>query len=153
MCWCCVNVTSECDMPRTGLIAGLATIAGMTLLSACSNSDLTARNAPFPNQHSERSVKALSAKFIGGVPTVIHFRFDRDDLDDSAAEIIAAQAAWIMSNPNVVFSVSGHADRVGSLVYNQDLGLRRAQRVVDHMIGLGVPEQQLLAILSAKLKK
>ena len=80
--------------------------------------------------------------------TVINFEFDSDELTAEAMVKLAAQAAWIESNPNIRFGVIGHTDLVGDLDYNMELGMRRAERVVAALISAGVSEEQLVAQVS-----
>lgn len=90
----------------------------------------------------------MSREFRREVLPVVNFDFDSDELDEEAWEIVRAQAVWIIEHPTVEFSVTGHTDRVGNVEYNQDLGARRAQRVVDALISLGVEPSRLLAKVS-----
>ena len=80
--------------------------------------------------------------------TVINFEFDSDELTAEAMVKLAAQAAWIESNPNIRFGVIGHTDLVGDLDYNMELGMRRAERVIAALISAGVSEEQLVAQVS-----
>ena len=61
------------------------------------------------------------------------------------ARVIKKAAA---SNPNVVVSVEGHADRRhrSSAVYNQDLSERRAEAVKGYLVGTGVDGSKLRTV-------
>lgn len=43
--------------------------------------------------------------------------------------------------PEVI--VTGHADRLGTMAYNDDLSLRRAQQIRDILLGAGVPAEKI----------
>lgn len=91
---------------------------------------------------------SLSRRFAAEVPTTITFAFDSDALDAEARRVLALQAAWIRTFPEVRFAVYGHADLVGSGAYNYDLGLRRARAAVAFLVAQGVDAGRLEALVS-----
>lgn len=100
-------------------------------------------------QSGERSYAAsLSGRFASDVPTTVNFAFNSAELDAEARRVLAAQAAFIRQFPEVRFSVTGHADLVGSERYNQALGLRRARAAVAFLVSQGVPASRLEALVS-----
>ena len=80
--------------------------------------------------------------------STVYFGFDLDNLDRAARVRLAQQAAYINSRPHTRFAVTGHTDKVGDLDYNWDLGMRRATRVVNYLVRLGVDRDQLTAMVS-----
>ena len=76
----------------------------------------------------------------------IYFGTDRSDVSADAQATLAAQAKWMLANPNVRASVEGHADERGTREYNQALGERRAQAAKQFLMAQGVPEARLLTI-------
>ena len=76
----------------------------------------------------------------------IHFATDRSDVDAQDAAVLAAQARWLLANPNVRASIEGHADERGTREYNQALGERRANAAKNYLVSQGVPENRLLVI-------
>nr|WP_114227793.1 MULTISPECIES: peptidoglycan-associated lipoprotein Pal [Sphingomonas] len=76
----------------------------------------------------------------------IHFDTDQSDIRESDRTVLAAQAKWLLANPNVRASIEGHADERGTREYNQALGERRATAAKNFLIGQGVPEARLLTI-------
>ena len=54
------------------------------------------------------------------------------------AELNERTAALIKQRPSFNVQVSGHTDSSGPDAYNQDLSQRRAQSVVDYLVGAGV---------------
>lgn len=70
----------------------------------------------------------------------VNFEFDSDRLDEEGKAQVAAIAEELIGTPSlkpVVFI--GYADAIGSRSYNQALGQRRAERVGQEFLELGVP--------------
>lgn len=69
----------------------------------------------------------------------VYFGFDRSDLTDAAMatlnEVVGAVAAMGAN----ALSVVGHADRSGSVAYNQGLSERRARNVAEGLAQRGIP--------------
>jgi outer membrane protein OmpA-like peptidoglycan-associated protein len=122
--------------------------AAISLVVGCGTSETALKNSSYPPVDMVSMASPLSSKFRSEIVTVVHFEFDNDELDATALRIIEDQAAWILDNPNIRFSVIGHTDRVGNNSYNMDLGMRRADRVVAALVAMGVNELQLLAEIS-----
>ena len=91
---------------------------------------------------------SLNQRFANDVPTQVNFAFNRADLDAEAQAILVRQADWIRQFPEVRFRVYGHTDLVGSNAYNKALGLRRAQAVVNFLVGQGISRSRLEALAS-----
>lgn len=90
----------------------------------------------------------LNARFAASVPTVAYFEFGEADLTDGAQGVLDAQAAWMVKYGQLLFTVYGHTDLVGSEGYNFDLAKRRAEAVVAYLASRGVPSAQLEALVS-----
>ena len=74
----------------------------------------------------------------------VYFGTDQYQLDPQSQATLAAQAKWMMANPNVRASIEGHADERGTREYNMALGERRANAARDYMVSQGVPTSRLL---------
>ena len=74
----------------------------------------------------------------------VYFGTDEYALDASAQATLAAQAQWLLANPNVRASIEGHADERGTREYNMALGERRANAARDFLVAQGVPTGRLL---------
>jgi len=74
----------------------------------------------------------------------VYFGTDEYQLDQSARATLAAQAQWLLANPNVRASIEGHADERGTREYNLALGERRANAARDFLASQGVPAHRLL---------
>jgi peptidoglycan-associated lipoprotein len=74
----------------------------------------------------------------------VYFGTDEYALDDQSKATLAAQAKWMLANPNVRASIEGHADERGTREYNMALGERRANAAREYMLSQGVPTARLL---------
>lgn len=93
-------------------------------------------------------VMDLGRRFAEEVPSTVNFAFDNAQLDAEARRTLDRQAHWINQFPEVRFRVYGHTDLVGSAAYNHQLGLRRANAVVNYLVSRGVSRSRLEALVS-----
>jgi peptidoglycan-associated lipoprotein len=91
---------------------------------------------------------ALAERFNAEVPDTVNFDFNQFNITPEAAAILDKQANFIRQFPEVRFTVFGHTDLVGGNAYNQRLGLRRANAVVDYLVSKGVSRSRLKAVVS-----
>ena len=134
-------------MPRFRLM-GAVSFAAIATLSGCGENPLIQKNSIFAPERITPAAFAESQGMDLQTLSVIHFDFDSDELTDEALDKIQAQANWIMRNSRLRFTVTGHTDRVGNPDYNYELGMRRAERVVEALIAAGVDTDQLVAQVS-----
>jgi peptidoglycan-associated lipoprotein len=74
----------------------------------------------------------------------VYFGTDEYLLDAAAKATLAAQARWLLANPNVRASIEGHCDERGTREYNMALGERRANAAKEFLASQGIPESRLL---------
>jgi outer membrane protein OmpA-like peptidoglycan-associated protein len=91
---------------------------------------------------------ALAERFSAEVPDTINFEFNSAELSEEAKSVLKKQADFIRQFPEVRFRVFGHTDLVGSVGYNQKLGMRRAQAAVSYLSSLGISKSRLEAVIS-----
>ncbi len=91
---------------------------------------------------------ALAQRFAAEVPDTVTFAFNSAQLTGEAMAILDKQANFIKQFPEVRFKVFGHTDLVGGQGYNYNLGLRRANAVVNYMVGKGISRSRLEAVVS-----
>jgi outer membrane protein OmpA-like peptidoglycan-associated protein len=91
---------------------------------------------------------ALAERFSAEVEDTITFEFNSAELTPAAQDILRKQANFIKQFPEVRFKVFGHTDLVGSVGYNQRLGLRRAQAAVAFLTSMGISKSRLEAVVS-----
>ena len=73
--------------------------------------------------------------------TNVRFDTNSDQFDEEMRERIDRVVRWVKTDSTVKrIVIGGHADWVGSNLYNSDLSTFRAVRVVDYLTSQGVPE-------------
>jgi peptidoglycan-associated lipoprotein len=77
---------------------------------------------------------------------VIYFDFDKSEIKPEFADVIAAHARNLTSNPNLKIKLEGNTDERGTREYNIGLGERRAQAVRRALMLQGVAESQLTTV-------
>ncbi len=121
---------------------------GLFLLASCASAPVVTRANIQPDLAQLQDLSGVSAQFHREVAATIHFKFDKDTLTQEAMAQLNKQGKWIMQYPEIRFSVYGHTDKVGDHAYNEDLGMRRATRVVAYLVSLGVNGDRLEAMVS-----
>ena len=102
-------------------------------------------NSTDPNSLEVVELPALQADLIAKAGSdTVYFGTDEYSLDEASRATLAAQARWLIANPNVRASIEGHADERGTREYNQALGERRANAARDFLVSQGVPTSRLL---------
>ncbi len=81
----------------------------------------------------------------GGLETVF-FEYNASDLTPEARKTMAANAQWLLANPDVRVTIEGHCDKRGSTEYNLALGEKRAIVVRKYLVSLGVPRDRMATI-------
>ncbi len=77
---------------------------------------------------------------------VVYFAFDRAEIRNEDAPVVAAHAAWLAANPGARIRLEGHTDERGTREYNIGLGERRAQTVRRSLTLQGVAENQVATV-------
>ena len=68
----------------------------------------------------------------------IHFDLDMAEIRPDAERVLRDKLAILRASPSVQLRIEGHCDERGSNEYNDALGNRRAQAVVDFFTGFGL---------------
>ncbi|PVV22633.1 MAG: hypothetical protein B6D78_04750 [gamma proteobacterium symbiont of Ctena orbiculata] len=76
----------------------------------------------------------------------IQFDHDKATLRPESNETITEIVKALKSDPALQLYVVGHTDDVGSLTYNQDLSLKRANSVVKSLVAAGIEDSRLTAL-------
>ena len=98
-----------------------------------------------PNSLEVVELPALQADLVAKAGSdTVYFGTDEYSLDQATQATLAAQARWLIANPNVRASIEGHADERGTREYNQALGERRANAARDFLVAQGVPTSRLV---------
>ena len=138
---------------RTTALILSATLA----LSACSQGGMFGRDdtvnltgaagaGSFGSVSDPRSI----AYFNQVVGDRVLFAVDQSTLDGAAMATLDGQAQWLLTNPEFVALVEGHADEQGTREYNLALGARRAAAVRDYLVSRGVAPNRVNTISYGK---
>lgn len=100
-----------------------------------------------PGSPNDPTSAAYFAQTIGDR---VFFAVDQSVLTSEARQILDGQARWLLSNPNYLIVVEGHADETGTREYNVALGARRANAAREYLISQGVPGNRLRTISYGK---
>ncbi len=84
------------------------------------------------------------------IHTDIYFEVGRKGLTDDAKAILATQADLAKNDPDFGILVQGYTDQQGSASYNKKLGLMRAEKVKEYLVGLGVSDQVIKVVSLGK---
>lgn len=91
----------------------------------------TAEVAPAP---APEPVPVAAAPAMATADATVNFGFDKADLDADAMAAIDTLVRSAQSQGSIKGArLTGHADRIGTEGYNQDLSLRRASAVSDYL--------------------
>jgi peptidoglycan-associated lipoprotein len=83
--------------------------------------------------------------FAEGIKNIL-FDYDKAEIRSDQMPHLQADATWLKQHPNVRVIVEGHADERGNQEYNLALGVRRANNIVQYLVGQGVAESRLRSI-------
>lgn len=75
----------------------------------------------------------------------VNFEFDKATLTVNAKTLLDQVASELTDAPQIRVEVGGHTDARGSDAYNHELSERRAQSVVDYLVGRGIAPERLQA--------
>jgi peptidoglycan-associated lipoprotein len=76
----------------------------------------------------------------------VYFEFDSSDIKAEYRPLLEKKAAWLKTNPDARVRIEGHCDDRGTVEYNVALGEKRALRIMDYLVSLGVPARRVSTI-------
>ncbi|MCH8467919.1 MAG: peptidoglycan-associated lipoprotein Pal [Roseinatronobacter sp.] len=80
----------------------------------------------------------------------VFFTVDSSTLNDDSRATLNAQASWLRANPQFAIVIEGHADERGTREYNVALGERRANAIMQYLIGQGISANRLRTVSYGK---
>lgn len=105
---------------------------------------VTVQTIPEPRNNEADSLALLYASMPKDL--MIYFEFDKLKFNtDPQTDIsIAEFKSWLEKYPLSILSVTGHTDLVGTLDYNQVLGMKRAGIIQKYLEGKGIPQARII---------
>ena len=121
-----------------------------TLTNAQVTNLLKTSTTPLVEPIVHNQVLPASSYKSDSIHTDIYFEVGRKGLTDDAKAILATQADLAKNDPDLGILVQGYTDQQGSVSYNHKLGLMRAEKVKEFLVGQGVSEQVIKVVSLGK---
>ena len=86
---------------------------------------------------------ALDAQPPRATSFILYFLEGRDELTPDSRQLLGRIVDEIARRPAPEIIVIGHTDRVGAVPYNDTLSLRRAERVRDELVKVGIAADRI----------
>jgi outer membrane protein OmpA-like peptidoglycan-associated protein len=99
--------------------------------------------ASTPDEVQRVFAEALAAQPPRPVSFLLYFLEGQDTLTPESQQVVQQIFAEIARRPSPEIVIIGHTDRVGSVAANDALSLRRAQKVRDDLVKLGIPADRM----------
>ena len=126
--------------PTLGILRGIALVALVVVLAACSRNPSTGVGNLGPNGGPPGSQQ----EFLVTVGDRVFFDTDSSNLSPTATATLDKQAAWLNRYSNYQhILIEGHSDERGTREYNIALGARRANVALNYLISKGVASNRL----------
>ncbi|WP_373518290.1 OmpA family protein [Pricia sp.] len=72
------------------------------------------------------------------------FEFDHSEVLETAKDEIQRIFDYLKANPDLHIAINGHTDSLGTDDYNQQLAGKRAKRVADYLMQMGIPQKRIV---------
>jgi len=110
----------------------------------------TSATSPLSEPIVHNQIVPASRYKSDSIHTDIYFEVGRKGLTDDAKAILATQADLAKNDPDLGILVQGYTDQQGSVSYNNKLGLMRAEKVKEYLVGQGVSDQAIKVVSLGK---
>lgn len=98
-----------------------------------------------------QGIDALRADFTArSGSTMVYFGANSAGLGAPARPTLAAQAQWLLANPQVIVRIEGYGDPADTRDHALAVGAGRADAVRDYLVLLGVPAAQMTSVSFGK---
>lgn len=141
------------------LVIGLLCLMSMSLgISACAKKQTV---APEPEQAAieqepqitvedikfteEPSIRDTNIETKTALETV-YFNLDSSSVDDAGMNTLKSNEEYLKANPNINIVIEGHCDERGTTEYNLALGQRRALKIKEYYVQLGIAPNRIATI-------
>lgn len=102
---------------------------------------------PGAQQPSEKPVTPIEpSEGAAAALQDIHFDYDKYNLTDEAADVMARNAEYLMKHSDIGVLVEGHCDERGTEEYNLALGEKRALAARDFLVRFGIQRSRISII-------
>ena len=102
------------------------------------------------NTQINDEINSLYQEFKTIAGEKVYFSFDSAKLSEEAKTTLILQADWLNSKQNLVATIEGHCDEVGTKDYNLVLGLKRAESARNALVKYGVVASRLSVVSYGK---
>ena len=120
-------------------------ILSTLLLVGCGKKD--GDSSLLSSSHSRPGTQEDLAQNVGDR---VHFDLNSSEIRQDAQATLQQQAQWLAKYPQIGIQVEGHCDERGTREFNLALGDRRATRVKEYLVTLGVQPARLQTISYGK---
>ena len=132
---------------RTGAVVVRADGQEVELTSAYAGVEIAGRKAE-KKQFSEQEVRqrygeALDAQPVRPHSFTVYFKPDSTNLTADSALKLEQVKKELLNLPAPEIVVIGHTDRVGAVLYNDELSLKRARAVRNILVSIGIPADKI----------
>jgi outer membrane protein OmpA-like peptidoglycan-associated protein len=119
-------------------IKGLCNKHTLTLIDAASHENVIAGD--------KIRKPAVREDAVIPINLITYFAFDKSDFNsDTAAENYFDKSnMYLNENSQAMISITGHTDAIGSNVYNNALGYRRAKSMRHYFESMGIPANKII---------
>lgn len=131
----------------------LVALFAVVSLVACSKqappvSSITATPPPptLPEPAMAASAEEVAQMNLEANFSRVFFELDSAALAGDSMDALRSNATILQENPTVRVRIQGHADERGTVDYNMALAMKRAKRVRDALVQMGVSGQQLTTV-------
>ncbi len=132
------------------LVVSSANGSNNQLTNAQVTNVLKTSTTPLSEPVMHNQIVPASSYKSDSIHTDIYFEVGRKGLTDEAKAILATQADLAKNDPDFGILVQGYTDQQGSISYNNKLGLMRAEKVKEFLVGQGVSDQAIKVVSLGK---
>ncbi len=111
-------------------------------VSTASQEDMSIDSEEFTNEPVIRGNKAENIAEL----SIIFFDFDSSSITGTELSTVKSNATYLKNNPNVNVVVEGYCDERGTTEYNLALGQRRALKVKEYYVQMGISPARIATV-------
>lgn len=108
-------------------------------------SDLSSALMEPENFSQEPSIRGTEIEVVPDL-AIIYFSFDSSKIPADVMNALKANAKYLKDNPKINVVIEGHCDERGTTEYNLALGQKRAVKVKEYYVQLGVNPNRVATV-------